>query len=85
LVFQIYTSRCIMVYMGRTNVVVDDTLVEAVMTRYRLASKREAIDFALKKAIGGVMTKEQALAMRGYGWDGDLEEIRGPMVIEEWG
>ena len=76
---------CILVYMARTNVVVDDQLIEMVMTRYSLRTKREAIDFALRKAIGGVMTKEEALAMRGSGWDGDLEELRGPMKIEEWG
>ena len=73
-----------MVYMGRTNVVVDDELVALVMTRYRLTTKREAIDFALRKAVGGVMTKEEALAMEGSGWDADLDDIRRPMVIEEW-
>jgi hypothetical protein len=31
------------------------------------------------------MTKEQALAMRGFGWGGDLDEIRGIVKIEEWG
>lgn len=71
--------------MGRTNVVVDDELIELVMSRYDLRTKREAIDFALRRVAGEVMTKEEALAMRGYGWDGDLDEIRGPMVIEEWG
>ncbi len=30
------------------------------------------------------MTKEQALAMEGSGWDGDLDEVRGKVVIEEW-
>ena len=30
------------------------------------------------------MTKEQALAMEASGWDGDLDEIRGEVIIEEW-
>ena len=30
------------------------------------------------------MTKQQALAMEGSGWDGDLDEIRGKVIIEEW-
>ena len=74
-----------MVYMARTNVVVDDELVERVMTRYSLRTKRDAIDFALRKAVGEVMSKEDALAMRGVGWDGNLDEIRSPMIIDEWG
>ena len=71
--------------MARTNVVVNDQLIEMVMTRYSLRTKREAIDFALRKAVGGVMTKKEALAMEGVGWGGDLDEIRGEMPIETWG
>ena len=70
--------------MSRTNVVIDDELVAQVMERYSLRTKREAIDFSLRKAVGGVMTKEEALAMEGIGWDGDLDEIRS-VKIEHWG
>jgi Arc/MetJ family transcription regulator len=42
------------------------------------------VQLALERLVGGVMTKEQALAMRGSGWDGDLDEIRGKVLIEEW-
>jgi Arc/MetJ family transcription regulator len=73
-----------MVYMARTNIDIDEELVRMVMERYSLRSKREAVDFALREVVGGVMTKQQALAMRGFGWDGDLEEIRGVVKIEEW-
>jgi Arc/MetJ family transcription regulator len=71
--------------MARTNIDIDEELVRMVMERYSLRSKREAVDFALREVIGGVMTKEQALAMRGFGWDGDLDEIGGIVKIEEWG
>ncbi len=64
--------------------VIDDELVAQVMERYSLRTKREAIDFSLRKAVGGVMTKEEALAMEGIGWDGDLDEIRS-VKIEHWG
>ncbi len=74
-----------MVYMARTNIDIDEELVGMVMERYSFRSKREAVDFALRELIGGVMTREQALAMEGAGWDGDLDEIRAPMKIEEWG
>jgi Arc/MetJ family transcription regulator len=72
------------VRMSRTNIEIDDGLVEMVMSRYSLRTKREAVDFALRKTIGGVMTKEEALAMEGVGWGGDLDEIRGGMKIQDW-
>src|SRR5919201_38371 len=37
--------------MGRTNVVVDDELIERVMKLYNLRTKREAIDFALRQVV----------------------------------
>ena len=75
---------CIMVYMSRTNIDLDDKLVEMAMQRYGLRTKKEAVDLALRRLVGGVMTKEEALAMEGFGWDGDLAEIGGVVVIEEW-
>jgi len=71
--------------MSRTNIDIDDDLIHLVMDRYSISTKKEAVDFALRRVVGGVMTKEQALAMEGSGWDGDLDDIRGSMVIEEWG
>jgi Arc/MetJ family transcription regulator len=73
-----------MVYMSRTNIDLDDRLVEMAMQRYGLRTKKEAVDLALRRLVGGVMTKEEALAMEGFGWDGDLAEIGGVVVIEEW-
>jgi len=70
--------------MGRTNIELDDALVEMAMRRYALKTKREVVQLALERLVGGVMTKEEALAMRGSGWSGDLDEIRGKVVIEEW-
>lgn len=73
---------CIMVYMTRTNIDIDDRLVEIAMERYNLRTKKEAVNLALEKLVGGVMTKEQALAMEGFGWSGNLAEIRGSGGIE---
>jgi Arc/MetJ family transcription regulator len=69
--------------VSRTNIELDDKLVEMAMRRYGLKTKREVVQLALERLVGGVMTKEQALDMRGSGWDGDLEEIRGKVLIEE--
>lgn len=69
--------------VSRTNIDIDDELVAAVMRRYHLRSKREAVDLALRRLAGGSpMSREQMLAMRGTGWDGDLEEMRSWNVEE---
>ncbi len=65
-----------MVGMGRTNLEIDDELVGRAMRLYRLRSKREAVDFALRRLVGEPMDRMEALAMEGSGWAGDLAEIR---------
>lgn len=68
--------------MTRTNIEIDDVLVERAMRVYRLRSKREAVDLALRKLVGG-MSREEALAMEGRGWGGDLDEIRAREEVPE--
>lgn len=73
------------VYKGvvtRTNIEIDDELVERAMRIYRLRSKREAVDLALRKLVSG-MSREEALAAEGSGWSGDLDEIRSREEIPE--
>jgi Arc/MetJ family transcription regulator len=60
--------------MARTNVDIDEDACRAVMARYRLATKREAINLALRRAAVEPMTLEEAHAMAGIGWDGDFED-----------
>lgn len=49
----------------RTNIDIDDETLAVVMRRYRLATKTEAVDLALRRLAGRPMTREEALAMRG--------------------
>lgn len=63
--------------MTRTNIEIDDRLVEEAMRRYGLGSKRAAVDLALRRLVGEAMGRDEALAMEGAGWEGDLEELRG--------
>jgi Arc/MetJ family transcription regulator len=70
--------------VSRTNIELDDRLVEMAMQRYGLKTKREAVQLALERLVGGVMTKEEALAMQGFGWEGDLDAIGGKVHIEVW-
>jgi Transcription regulator of the Arc/MetJ class len=62
--------------MSRTNIDIDDVAVERVMARYRLSTKREAVNFALRTLAAEPLSVEQARAMRGSGWDGNLEQMR---------
>jgi Arc/MetJ family transcription regulator len=49
----------------RTNIEIEDAYVQAIMDRYRLRTKTEAVDLALRHLAGQPMTREEALAMRG--------------------
>ena len=62
--------------MSRTNIDIDDVAVERVMARYHLSTKRDAVNFALRTLAAEPLSVEQARAMRGSGWDGNLEQMR---------
>jgi Arc/MetJ family transcription regulator len=62
--------------MARTNIEIDDVLVAEVMRRFHLKTKREAVDFALRRAAGSTATTEGLLSLQGIGWDGDLALMR---------
>jgi Arc/MetJ family transcription regulator len=64
--------------VSRTNIDIDDELVQRVMRRFGLASKRAAVDFALRRLLGEPMTRAEILAMQGMGWSGDLDTLRRP-------
>lgn len=62
--------------MTRTNVDIDDGLVEKVMSRYGLRTKRAAVDLALRRLDTEPMSTDEALRMHGSGWEGDLDRQR---------
>ena len=62
--------------MSRTNVDIDDKACAEVMRRYRLATKREAINFALRTLAAETASIREARELRGIGWEGDLEAMR---------
>ena len=64
--------------MGRTNIDIDDELIERVMRRYQLPSKRAAVELALRRLAGEPMSHDEALSMEGTGWSGDLDAMREP-------
>ena len=62
--------------MARTNIDIDEDACAAVMRRYGLATKRDAVNLALRHLAVEPMTVEEARATRGIGWEGDLDAMR---------
>lgn len=60
----------------RTNIELDDDMVEAAMRLYGTRSKRETVDLALRRLVGARLSVDEALAMEGSGWEGDLDRMR---------
>ena len=62
--------------MARTNIDIDDDACRAVMQRYHLNSKRDAVNLALRRLAAEPLDLDAARGLRGSGWDGDLDEMR---------
>ena len=62
--------------MARTNIDIDEQLVQRVMRRFALPSKRAAVDLALRRLLGEPMSRDEILALQGVGWSGDQERVR---------
>lgn len=62
--------------MSRTNIDLDDQLVDEVMRRFQVTTKKDAVDLALRRLVGPPLTREFLLGLEGTGWDGDLDDLR---------
>ncbi len=62
--------------MARTNIDIDEDACREVMDRYQLATKREAVNLALRRLVGEALDLDDARALRGSGWEGDLTDMR---------
>lgn len=69
--------------MTRANTDLDDDLIKEVMGRYGFKTKREAVHSALRRLAPAPMTRREALDMRGSGWQGDLDAMRGGFGIDD--
>jgi Arc/MetJ family transcription regulator len=56
----------------RTNIEIEDDDVRAIMDRYGVHTKTEAVALALRHLAGLPMTRDEALALRGAGAIGDV-------------
>ncbi len=68
--------------VGRTNVVINDRLLAKAMKLYGFRTKRETIDFALRRLVGRYRP-EDMLELEGLGWGGDLEAMRRKRYPDE--
>ncbi len=66
--------------MARTSVEIDDKACAEVMRRYRLKTKREAINFALRILAREPLSAKEVDSFRGIGWEGDLDEMRSSRI-----
>lgn len=62
----------------RTNIEVENNHVEAIMARYGVRTKTEAVDLALRHLAGQPMTLQEALEMRGAQAIAEVPEDYGP-------
>jgi Arc/MetJ family transcription regulator len=71
--------------VSRTNIDIDDELVAQAMRIYGLRTKKDAVDLALRRLVGGVSKNPHKgmLELEGIGWYGDLDEMRRSIVDEE--
>ena len=65
----------------RTNIELEDRYVKAIMDRFGVHTKTEAVDLALRHLAGQPMTREEALAMRGAHAIHHLPDDAGPGSI----
>ena len=62
--------------MARTNIELDDRLINEGLKVFKCKSKRELVHLALKELLKSAKRKE-ILKMRGrVQWEGDLDELR---------
>ena len=60
----------------RTNIELDDDMIRVAMRLYGTRSKKETVDLALRRLVGSRLGTDEALALEGSGWEGDLDRMR---------
>ena len=71
--FCIYTHRCSM----RTNIVIDDELMENALKASGLTTKKDVVELGLKLLIKRNQQQEIRKLRGKVKWEGDLDEMRG--------
>jgi Arc/MetJ family transcription regulator len=62
----------------RTNIEIEDLYVQAIMDRFGVRTKTQAVELALRHLAGQPMTREEALSMRGAHALGEIPADTAP-------
>lgn len=65
----------------RTNIEIENDHIDAIMRRYGVRTKTDAVDLALRHLAGDPMSRQEALAMRGAGAIADVPEDTPPADV----
>lgn len=65
----------------RTNIDIDDELIAEVMKVTGTTTKKAAVEEALMRVAKTYRLRRAMESLRGIGWDGDLDEMRGGSTI----
>ncbi len=60
----------------RTNIDIDDALIEEAMRATGLTTKRATVEEALRRVVTSNRRQQAIADTAGMGWDGDLEAMR---------
>jgi len=60
----------------RTNIEIDDDLLDEAMAATGLSTKKATVEEALRQVVDQKRRREAIRSTAGIGWDGDLETMR---------
>ena len=60
----------------RTNIEIDDELLEAAMAATGLSTKKATVEEALRQVVAARRRREAIEDLAGVGWEGDLDASR---------
>ena len=69
----------------RTNIDIDDELMERAMKATGLKTKRQVVEEGLRVLGKEGELREALERLRGIGWEGNLEEMRADRKFDEYG
>lgn len=65
----------------RTNIDIDDDLMAEAMEVTGQKTKKGAVEEALRRVTRNARLRNAVREMRGIGWEGDLDQMRGGSTI----
>ena len=66
----------------RTNIEIDDRLIDIIMRRYGVRTKTEAVHLALRHSAGQPLTTSEILSMQGAQLIGDIPADTGLQPLD---